>query len=106
MGRGIVQLLHLTSNFTPLHSDFQSGGYRIRTCEGVSHQIYSLAPLTTRVTLLDVTNAAMRPSLSSCELQPRGSDSAFQQYKTSALFRSLRPSDHLLLSTGDSTPMI
>gem|GEM_PF-6550866 len=27
-----------------------SGGCRIRTCEGVSHQIYSLTPLTARET--------------------------------------------------------
>ena len=29
---------------------FSTGGYRIRTCEGISHQIYSLTHLTALVT--------------------------------------------------------
>src|SRR3954467_13595576 len=44
------------SSFT--HSSFSSiGEYRIRTCEGVSHQIYSLTRLTASVTHRATSNS-------------------------------------------------
>jgi hypothetical protein len=41
---------YFLSNFDIRISNFPNGGCRIRTCEGISHQIYSLTPLATRET--------------------------------------------------------
>ena len=48
------RLLHLALDSRRSILDVSTGGCRIRTCEGISHQIYSLTRLTASVTPRDV----------------------------------------------------